>query len=94
MKKSRAVTTTRPKKRRPIEKRLEDVGHRIEDRFSGVADRAMDVVEANLDRWMDSAVEKVLERVGLAPPDKITIKGEGGKLIELVKKPDGSYGIP
>ncbi len=80
--------------RRSLKHRVRRVAERVEDRALGMADRAMDAVEANLDRWLDAAAGKLLEKVGLAPPVNVTVRGQDGKTIELVKRPDGSYGTP
>lgn len=77
--------------RRPLKKRVEDVQRRVEDRVGGLADKAMDIVEANLDAWMDMAVVGMLAKVGLVPPESVSVRGEGGKVIELVKRADGTY---
>ena len=87
----RRLPAKRPNPRRSVERRLGAIGRKVEDRALGVADRALDVVEQNVDRWLDAAVGRLLGHVGLAPPETITVK-DGEKMIELVRQTDGSYG--
>ena len=83
----------RVKKRRSLKRRIDDVRVRIEDRAERFADKALDVVEANLDRWLDAAATNLLSRVGLPAPEKISVK-EGDEVIDLVRQPDGRYARP
>jgi len=83
----------RVKKRRSLKRRIDDVRVRIEDRAERFADKALDVVEANLDRWLDATATNLLSRVGLPAPEKISVK-EGDEVIDLVRQPDGRYARP